>query len=125
MGGWQVICWALVIALPMTVIPTLLKLPAPETLSAMPVSAILSFLYLALFSQLIGFFFWYQGLASGGVAPISQLQLLQPFLTLFASAWLLNEFVDARTWLFAFLVIFTVALNRRTRITHSQLVKTP
>jgi len=60
MSGWSVICWALVIALPFILLPTILTLP--EQVQQIPWTAWSGFLYLALFSQLIGFFLWYRGL---------------------------------------------------------------
>ena len=73
----------------------------------------LSFLYLALVSQLFGFFLWNKGLALGGIARVSQTQLLQPFVTLIASAYLINETIDLQTIVFAFLVIGTVAIGKK------------
>ena len=78
--------------------------------------AMWSFVYLTLVSQLFGFFFWYRGLALGGVARVSQLQLLQPFITIAASAWLLNEAIDSHTAWFAIAVVAVVALSKRMAI---------
>ncbi|MEO3428419.1 DMT family transporter [Pelagibius sp. CAU 1746] len=110
LGGWQVICWALVISFPLllvTVAPAALAqgLPgSPQSWGA--------FLYVALFSQLLGFFAWNRGLALGGVARVSQVQLLQTFLTIAASALLLGEAVDATTLGFAVFVVASVAFGR-------------
>ena len=71
------------------------------------------FIYIALFSQLIGFFAWNRGLALGGVARVGQVQLLQVFMTLASSAWLLGEDIDAVTLVFAVGVVGVVALGRR------------
>ena len=74
------------------------------------------FLYVALVSQLGGFFAWYRGLALGGVARVSQLQLLQPFVTL-VFVWIaLSGPIDATTLLFAALVVAWVGLGRLTRV---------
>ena len=92
LGGWQVISWALVLSLPMMLLATLLTLPAnPGTI---PGQAWLALCYVSLFSMLIGFIFWYKGLAEGGIAAVGQLQLLQPFLGLALSALLLHEAVN-------------------------------
>ena len=93
LGSWQVICWALVISLPLMLILSIILWP--ENLKHIPTKAWFGLIYVALFSMLIGFFFWYRGLAEGGIAGVSQLQLLQPFLGLLLSAWLLNETVNA------------------------------
>jgi len=92
LGGWQVISWALVLSLPIMLPIALLSKPA--SLDHASVSAWLGFAYVSLFSMLIGFVFWYRGLAQGGVAAVSQLQLLQPFFGLGLAALLLHEAVS-------------------------------
>ena len=47
--------------------------------------------YVSVFSMLIGFVFWYRGLALGGIAGVGQLQLLQPFFGLLLAGLLLHE----------------------------------
>jgi drug/metabolite transporter (DMT)-like permease len=76
----------------------------------------------AVVSQFLGFFAWYRGLALGGVARVSQIQLLQPFLTLLASALLLHEQVTWATVLVALVVMLTVALGRRAVIVRPAVV---
>ncbi|PHX45430.1 transporter [Pseudomonas sp. NZIPFR-PS5] len=93
LGGWQVICWALVLALPLMLILTLLS--APPALATISAPAWVSLGYVSLFSMLIGFVFWYRGLAQGGIAAVGQLQLLQPFFGLTLAATLLHEQVSA------------------------------
>lgn len=114
MGGWQVICWALVLSLPFILIPAIRT--APESLSNIPLSAQASFLYLALISQLFGFFVWYKGLAIGGIARVSQMQLVQPFITLLASVIFLDEAMDSTTLIFVFLVVCSVWLGKKMPI---------
>ncbi len=114
LGGWRVICWALLLSLPFILVPALLLLPSEATL--IPASVWLGFLYLALASQLFGFFFWYKGLALGGIARVSQVQLIQPFITLLASVVLIGEVVDNITILFAVLVVLMVAIGKQTVI---------
>ena len=114
-GGWQVICWALVISFPFIIVPAWLEAPQ-EAVGSLPLNVILSFLYLALVSQLFGFFFWNKGLALGGVARVSQTQLLQPIVTLVASAFLINETINLQTIVFAILVIVTVAIGKKMPI---------
>ncbi|WP_021024855.1 DMT family transporter [Comamonas sp. B-9] len=92
LGGWQVISWALVLALPL-MLPLALWL-APASLAHVSSATWLSFVYVAVFSQLIGFVFWYRGLAQGGIAAVGQLQLLQPFMGLALAAVLLHEQVS-------------------------------
>ncbi len=89
LGGWQVICWALVLAVP--VMLPLLVISAPASLLGTGISAWLGLAYVSVFSMLIGFVFWYHGLAVGGIARVGQLQLLQPFFGLALAAWWLHE----------------------------------
>lgn len=114
LGGWQVICWALVIALPFIVVPAMRY--APDSLSNIPVVGFASFIYLALVSQLLGFFVWYKGLALGGIARVSQAQLLQPFITLLASALFLGEVITIEAMVFVFLIVGTVWLGKQMPI---------
>lgn len=92
LGGWQVICWALVLALPVMAPLTLVL--APPSLAGLSTPAWLSLGYVSVFSMLIGFVFWYRGLAQGGIAAVGQLQLLQPFFGLALAATLLHEHVS-------------------------------
>ena len=112
LGGWQVICWALVISLPFIIFPAWIKAPK-DNLSNIPLNVILSFLYLALISQLFGFFLWNKGLALGGIARVSQTQLMQPFVTILASAFLINETVNFQTIIFAVIVVCIVAIGKK------------
>lgn len=111
MPAWQVICWALVLALPVTVPPVAWHLA--QGIGSVSALVWCGFAYLALVSQLAAFLLWYRGLALGGIARVSQVQLLQPFLTLGAAALLLNERIDVTTIVFAGAVVLTVAIGRR------------
>lgn len=111
MGGWKVICWALVFSLPFILLPTIAQIPTKA--SEFPLDIWISFLYLALVSQLFGFFLWNKGLALGGIARVSQTQLIQPFITIIASVMLIGETVDTTTIIFALLIMGVVAFNRK------------
>jgi len=113
MPGWQVICWALVLSLPVTATVSLYDYQAWWTIESAVTWG--SFLYLALVSQLGGFFLWNKALAVGGVTRASQVQLLQPTVTLAASALLLGEVVPTSTWGVALVVAALVALGLRLR----------
>jgi len=89
LGGWQVICWALVISAPFMAVVAIYAWPA--SLAHVGAPAWTGLAYVSLFSMLIGFVFWYRGLALGGVAAVGQLQLLQPFMGLALAAGLLGE----------------------------------
>ncbi|UFP98013.1 DMT family transporter [Pseudomonas fitomaticsae] len=107
LGGWQVICWALVLSLP--VMAVLSVWLAPASLSGINVSAWMCLAYVSLFSMLIGFVFWYRGLAQGGIAAVGQLQLLQPFFGLALAATLLHEHVSVGMLVVTLGVILCVA----------------
>ncbi|ESZ72774.1 transporter [Mesorhizobium sp. L103C119B0] len=92
LGGWQVICWALAISLPIMLVLTFATLPS--SFAGVGSGAWMGLAYVSLFSMLIGFVFWYRGLAQGGIAAVGQLQLLQPFFGLALAASLLHEQVS-------------------------------
>jgi 2-aminoadipate transaminase len=92
MRAEHVICWALVIALPLTL--PLAWLDAPQR-PCRP--AWWGFGYVAVFSMWLGFFAWYRGLALGGTVRVSQVQLVQPFLSMLFAVPLLGERLDAHT----------------------------
>jgi drug/metabolite transporter (DMT)-like permease len=92
LGGWQVICWALVLSLPFMIVIAGFMLPA--SFSGIHPAAWTGLAYVSVFSMLIGFIFWYRGLAQGGIAAVGQLQLLQPFFGLALAATLLHERVS-------------------------------
>jgi drug/metabolite transporter (DMT)-like permease len=112
--GWEVVSWAVIIGLPVTL--PIAWFSAPIDFSAVPSMHWGAFLYLGLMSQYVGFFFWNAGLAMGGQARVSQVQLLQTFVTLVAAAFVNREAVDVLTWLCAIAVVLTVLLGRLTRI---------
>jgi drug/metabolite transporter (DMT)-like permease len=117
-GGWQVICWALVVSAPFLLAPVAwlgweqhVTHPGPVALKTW-----LAFGYVTVFSQFIGFFAWYAGLAMGGTARVGQVQLLQIFFTMAFSALFFGETVAPITWIFAAAVIATVMLGRKATV---------
>ena len=113
-GSWQVICWALILSIPI-LLPIVLH-HIPPNFSSISFGALLGFLYVSIFSMFLGFFAWYRGLSLGGVARVGQVQLLQPFLTILASTLFLGEHLSLTTLIFAVGVIICVALGKRTQI---------
>lgn len=111
LGGWQVICWALVLSLPVMGALALATLPASWNGIGEP--AWIGLAYVSLFSMLIGFVFWYRGLALGGIAGVGQLQLLQPFFGLALAALLLGEPVSMLMVAVTAAVVSCVAGSRR------------
>jgi drug/metabolite transporter (DMT)-like permease len=113
MPGWEVISWVLVIALPVSIPAAVLTMPTD--VSQIPLKPWLGLLYVALFSQWIGFFAWNAGMAMGGIARVSQVQLLQPFVVFALAAVFNDEVITLQTVLFAAGVVATVAISTRTR----------
>ena len=109
MRAEHVICWALVMALPLTL--PLAAFTRPQ--AALPASAWWGFAYTAVFSMWLGFFAWYRGLALGGTVRVSQVQLVQPFLGMLFAVPLLGERLDAVTLGFAAAVIATVFVGKK------------
>jgi drug/metabolite transporter (DMT)-like permease len=111
LGGWQVICWALVLSLPLMLPATCLT--RPDSFANVGLPAWLGFGYVSVFSMLIGFIFWYRGLSQGGIAAVSQLQLFQPFIALGLAALLLHETVSWSMLLVTLAAIVCVAGAKR------------
>ena len=105
----QVICWVLVLSLPLT-LPATWWLQPQQPASA---AAWGGFAYVSLFSMWLGFFAWYRGLALGGVMRVSQVQLLQPFLALLFAVPILGERLEPATLGFALAVMAVVFVGRR------------
>ncbi|MDX8323682.1 DMT family transporter [Rhizobium rhizogenes] len=111
LGGWQVISWALVLSLPLML--PLAFFTGPQTLAGINPQAWGGLAYVSLFSMLIGFIFWYRGLALGGIAAVGQLQLLQPFFGLVLAATLLHEEVSPAMIAITLVVVLCVAGARK------------
>ncbi len=118
LGGWQVICWVNVLGFPFSFLGMLWVMP--ESFTSIPISAWVGFVYLALASQLFGFFLWYKALVMGGTARVSQTQLIQAFLSILASIVLLGEKIDATTYFFAIAVVIAIAVTRKMQIHNTQ-----
>lgn len=111
LGGWQVISWALLISLPLMLALSFYQ--RPESWESIQVTSYLSLAYVSLFSMLIGFIFWYRGLAQGGIAAVGQLQLLQPFFGLLLSALVLHESIGWPIFIVNIGVVLCVTLAKR------------
>ncbi|MGA5330176.1 DMT family transporter [Streptomyces griseoincarnatus] len=113
MPGWQVIGWALVLCLPLTVPVAAVALTAePVHITAHSVTGLL---WVAAGSQFLGLIVWYRGMASIGVPKASQLQLAQPLLTLFWSVFLLGEHLPWAAPVTALAVLVCIAVTQRAR----------
>ena len=111
LGGWQVISWALLLSVPI-MLPLALW-SWPDNVVAVSAHTWWGLAYVSVFSMLIGFVFWYKGLAQGGIAAVGQLQLLQPFMGLALAALLLGEAVSTGMVLVTLLAVVCVAGAKR------------
>ncbi|GAB4066470.1 DMT family transporter [Ancylobacter sonchi] len=111
LGGWQVISWTLVLSLPVMIVLAVFYMP--PSFAGIDAPAWMGLAYVSLFSMLIGFVFWYRGLAQGGIAAVGQLQLLQPFFGLALAATLLHEKVSPAMLAVTVAVILCVAGARK------------
>jgi drug/metabolite transporter (DMT)-like permease len=109
MQAEHVICWALLISWPITLPLAAWTLPT----APLPASAWWAFGYVAVVSMWIGFFAWYRGLALGGTVRVSQVQLVQPFLSMLFAVPLLGERLDLQTLAFGIAVIATVFAGKK------------
>ncbi len=109
MAPEQVISWVLVMCLPLTLPVALLYWPEVPVRAA----AWGGFVYVAVFSMWLGFFAWYRGLQLGGMLRVSQIQLLQPFASMWLAVPVLGESLDATTVIFSLAVMATVFLSKR------------
>jgi drug/metabolite transporter (DMT)-like permease len=121
MQAEHVICWALLISLPLTLPLAAFSWPA-GTIKA---SAWWGFGYVAVFSMWLGFFAWYRGLALGGTVRVSQVQLVQPFLSMLFAVPLLGESLDAVTVGFGLAVIATVFIGKKMPVHPSTAKSSP
>ena len=114
MSSVEVISWALVLTLPINVIFTVHHWEVE--LQSVSIDVWVAFLYVGLVSMYIGFFFWYRGIALGGIARVGQVQLLQPFFTLVGAYFLLDEPITLMNIGFALCVLAVVVLGKKTRV---------
>ncbi|MGE6720028.1 DMT family transporter [Peribacillus frigoritolerans] len=115
LGSWQVIAWAIMIGAPFFIIPVGLNLTT-EMLHA-PIQAWVSLIYLAVVSQFLAYVAWYSGMAMGGIARVSQIQYLQPFLMILFATVFLDESITSFTLVTAMIVVFSVILGKNAPVT--------
>lgn len=115
LGSWQVIAWAIMIGAPFFMIPVGLNFTS-EMIYA-PIQAWLSFFYLAVVSQFLAYVAWYSGMAMGGIARVSQIQYLQPFLMILFATVFLDESITFFTIVIAVIVVLSVIVGKNSTIT--------
>jgi drug/metabolite transporter (DMT)-like permease len=109
-----VICWALLVTLPPSAVASIMLWPANA--ASVPAGSWMGLAYVAFMSQWLAFFAWNAGMALAGIARVSQIQLLQTFVTVALAAWINRETIDTETIVFAVAVVATVLIGQRTRI---------
>jgi len=114
-GGWQVICWALVLCAPITLTTTVLMAMRPGALHA-TVGQWTAFGYTAVVSMFLGFFAWYGGMARAGIARAGQVQLAQPALSMLWGWPLLGERLTLAAMVTAGVLFGAVAIGRRAAV---------
>lgn len=122
LGSWQVIAWAIIIGAPFFMIPVGLSITA-EMLHA-PLQAWVSLIYLSVVSQFLAYVAWYSGMAMGGIARVSQVQYLQPFLMILFAALFLGETITLFTLAIAIIVVFSVVLGKNASVSKKRSAST-
>lgn len=113
LGAWQTVSWALVLSSPLMLILTIASLvQRPPTATLIEWAA---FAYLAVVSMFLGYFAWYRGLEIGPMAQVSQVQLLQPVLSILWAALLLHEVLGWATIIGGIAVVLCAGLAVRAR----------
>lgn len=107
----QVICWVLVLSLP--VMAPVAWWSRPVDAATIHAASWVGFGYVTVFSMWLGFFAWYRGLAQGGTVRVSQVQLVQPFLSLLFAVPVLGERLEVTTVAFSLAVIATVFVGKK------------
>jgi drug/metabolite transporter (DMT)-like permease len=123
LGGWQVICWALVFGAPLTWAVSIVAagnhgLHATATQWA-------AFGYTAVFSMFLGFFAWYAGMVRAGIAKASQIQLAQPALAMVWAWALLGEHLSVAAVITIVIVLSAVVVGRTTVVRTAQPIPVP
>lgn len=117
LGAWQTVSWALVLSAPL-----MLSLSIVAVLEESPsasASQWLAFGYLCVVSMYLGFFAWYRGLAVGPMAQVSQIQLVQPVLSILWAALILGEHMTWPTVFGGVVVVVCARLAVRARLNRS------
>ncbi|MEY4546497.1 MAG: hypothetical protein RL685_2692 [Pseudomonadota bacterium] len=112
MPGLNVVSWALVLCLPLLAPLLAFWGPLPR-LGQAHAATWIGLGYVTLISMFLAFAPWYAALARGGIALTSQLQLLQPLLSVCWAAWLLGEATSARLWITLAIVLLAIVWSRK------------
>lgn len=114
MPGWEVISWAVVLSLPVSLAAAVLTWP--DDAGAISARVWTAILYAGLMAQFVGFFLFNAAMGMAGISRIGQIGLLQPFFVVLIAAVFAREPIDPLTILFAAAVVATVAVGTRLRV---------
>jgi drug/metabolite transporter (DMT)-like permease len=115
MAGWEVISWQVVIFLPPAALVTFILWPSG--IAGVPAISWAGVAYVGLVSQYTAFFVFNAAMATGGIARVSQIMLLQPFMIVALALPVNGEPIDVETIVFAAAVVVTVVIAQRMRVT--------
>lgn len=121
LGSWQVICWALLFSVPFTL--PILIFELTEKPFNPSFESLMGFTYVSVVSMFLGFFFWYRGLSEGGIAKVGLLQLLQPFMTITASAIFLDEIIESNMIFFTVSVSVVILFALKSKVKYQPMIK--
>jgi drug/metabolite transporter (DMT)-like permease len=114
LGAWQTVSWALVLSAPLMIVLAGIAM-ARQPPSGAPIEWA-AFAYLAVVSMFLGFFAWYRGLAIGPMVQVSQVQLVQPVMSICWAALFLHEQLTWPTILGGIVVIACAGIAVRARL---------
>ncbi len=119
MGSWQVICWAMVMTLPLLIPLSFIVMDfnAIEYLSAW---GWFHMMFLGVVNSCFVFFMWYHAMILGGISKTTQLQLSKPFITFFVAVIWLSEPFDPLVIIFMVLMVLVIFVSQRTHVAESQ-----
>lgn len=114
--GWQVISWSLLPAgFVAGVCLIISSLVGRKILQNYSWQAWLAIGYISLLSQYIGFFFWYEGLARGGIAKVSQLQSFQTLFSVAIATWIAGEHISQTVIWVALILVSCIFISVRSK----------
>ncbi len=123
MPGWEVISWAVVLSLPVSLAGVLLAWP--DDVGGISARAWTAILYAGLMAQFLGFFLFNAAMGMAGISRVGQIGLLQPFFVVLIAALFAREPIDPLTVLFAAAVVATVAIGTRLKVTRPRAMTLP
>jgi drug/metabolite transporter (DMT)-like permease len=113
-GALAALCWSVILLSPLALVGLAVAI-AGRSFGDLDPGAWAGLVWAGVMSMFLGSIAWYRGLATGGIARIGQLNLLQPLLAITWSALILREHVPAAVPLTAVAVLAAMAVCVRSR----------